>query len=31
MKGGGNEAKIKSKISEVNTRALSRGQDELIG
>ena len=28
---GGSEGKIKWKLSEVNTRAVSRGQNELIG
>ena len=28
---GGDGGKIKWKLSEVNTRAVSRGQDELIG
>ena len=29
--GGGNEGKIKRKLSEGNTRAVSRGQNDLIG
>jgi hypothetical protein len=29
-KGGGNGEKIKWKLSEVDTRAVSRGQNELI-
>ena len=29
--GGGREGKIKRKLSEVNIRAVSRGQNELIG
>ena len=30
-KGGGDGVKIKWKLCEVNTRAVSRGQNELIG
>jgi hypothetical protein len=30
-KGGGDGGKIKWELSEVNVRAVSRGQDELIG
>ena len=31
MKGGGDVRKIKWKLSEVNIRAVSRGQNELRG
>ena len=30
-KGGGNGGKINWKLSEVDTRTMSRGQNELIG
>ena len=30
-KGGGDGGKIKWKLSDVNTRAVFRGQDKLIG